>query len=150
MRWITLVSLALFLEMKINISFIIERLNLYFYHSCKKICKQDVLGCKYSFSRKWNCRIPWSSKFAQKGEDIPHNISLLTHKGEISCYDCAPKEKERKTYPVCTIRSTPSEPIHCIVWAKSYLFSNLFGKVEEDDESISQEENNNNGDLRIF
>lgn len=26
-----------------------------------------------------------------------------------------------KTYPVCTIRSTPSQPIHCIVWAKSYL-----------------------------
>jgi ubiquitin-like 1-activating enzyme E1 B len=22
---------------------------------------------------------------------------------------------------VCTIRSTPSQPIHCIVWGKSYL-----------------------------
>ncbi|KAF8550031.1 hypothetical protein OG21DRAFT_517892, partial [Imleria badia] len=26
-----------------------------------------------------------------------------------------------KLFPVCTIRSTLSRPIHCIVWAKSYL-----------------------------
>ncbi|KZP05062.1 hypothetical protein FIBSPDRAFT_967619 [Athelia psychrophila] len=26
-----------------------------------------------------------------------------------------------QTFPTCTIRSTPSQPIHCIVWAKSYL-----------------------------
>lgn len=31
------------------------------------------------------------------------------------------KSAQQKTYPVCTIRSTPSQPIHCIVWAKSYL-----------------------------
>lgn len=38
------------------------------------------------------------------------------------CYDC--KEKPvPKTFPVCTIRATPSTPIHCIVWAKSYLFA---------------------------
>ena len=50
-----------------------------------------------------------------------------------SCYDCHPKPSERKTYPICTIRSTPSEPIHCIVWAKSYLYALLFGKEEEDE-----------------
>lgn len=33
---------------------------------------------------------------------------------------------------MCTIRSTPSQPIHCIVWAKSYLFTQLFGIDEED------------------
>lgn len=38
-----------------------------------------------------------------------------------ACFDCFTKEAP-KTYPVCTIRATPSEPIHCIVWAKSYLF----------------------------
>lgn len=41
-------------------------------------------------------------------------------KGQTPCYDCIPKETP-KSYPVCTIRSTPSQPIHCIVWGKSYL-----------------------------
>ncbi|KAI0280185.1 hypothetical protein BGY98DRAFT_965060 [Russula aff. rugulosa BPL654] len=36
-----------------------------------------------------------------------------------------------KTYPVCTIRSTPTQPIHCIVWAKSYLIPQLFGEDED-------------------
>ena len=47
------------------------------------------------------------------------------------CYDCSVKETP-KTFPVCTIRSTPSQPIHCIVWAKSYLFAELFGNSEDD------------------
>lgn len=33
------------------------------------------------------------------------------------CYECSPKPAP-KTYPVCTIRNNPSQPIHCIVWAK--------------------------------
>lgn len=32
---------------------------------------------------------------------------------------------------MCTIRSTPSQPIHCIVWAKSYLFTEIFNVSEE-------------------
>lgn len=48
------------------------------------------------------------------------------------CYDCSPKETP-KTFPVCTIRSTPSTPIHCIVWAKSYLFPQLFGPDDDTD-----------------
>lgn len=44
----------------------------------------------------------------------------VIRKGVTACYDCTPKEAP-KSYPVCTIRSTPSQPIHCIVWAKSYL-----------------------------
>jgi ubiquitin-like 1-activating enzyme E1 B len=40
--------------------------------------------------------------------------------GATECFDCVPKPTPR-TFPVCTIRSTPSAPIHCIVWAKSYL-----------------------------
>ena len=58
------------------------------------------------------------------------------------CYDCDPKPSVRKTFPVCTIRSTPSESIHCIVWAKSYLFSHLFGK---DDDSNDIDEQGDNG-----
>ncbi|KAG6333441.1 hypothetical protein ID866_5643 [Astraeus odoratus] len=63
-------------------------------------------------------------------------------KGE--CFDCVPKPTP-KTFPVCTIRSTPSLPIHCIVWAKSYLLPQLFGEDEnggaELDEAEKQGEN---------
>ncbi|EDO18178.1 hypothetical protein Kpol_543p7 [Vanderwaltozyma polyspora DSM 70294] len=41
------------------------------------------------------------------------------------CFDCTKKETP-KTFPVCTIRSTPNLPIHCIVWAKNFLFNELF------------------------
>lgn len=44
----------------------------------------------------------------------------LIKKGMSQCYECTPKAAQ-KTYPGCTIRNTPSEPIHCIVWAK-HLF----------------------------
>jgi len=40
--------------------------------------------------------------------------------GLTECYECQPKPAQ-KSYPGCTIRNTPSEPIHCIVWAK-HLF----------------------------
>ncbi|RPB19596.1 ubiquitin-activating enzyme [Terfezia boudieri ATCC MYA-4762] len=52
-------------------------------------------------------------------------------KGVTECYDCTPKPVP-KSFPVCTIRSTPSQPIHCIVWAKSYLFTEIFGTSEDD------------------
>lgn len=52
------------------------------------------------------------------------------------CYDCTAKEAP-KTFAVCTIRSTPSAPIHCVVWAKDYLLPNLFGEQQE--ESIPEE-----------
>ncbi|KAK4120916.1 hypothetical protein N657DRAFT_648717 [Parathielavia appendiculata] len=51
-------------------------------------------------------------------------------KGVTACYDCTPKETP-KTFPVCTIRSTPSQPIHCIVWGKSYLLNEIFGTSED-------------------
>lgn len=52
-------------------------------------------------------------------------------KGKTECYDCNTKEVP-KSFPVCTIRSTPSQPIHCIVWAKSYLFTEIFGISEDE------------------
>lgn len=48
--------------------------------------------------------------------------------GETECFECLPKPIEQKQYPVCTIRSTPSEPIHCVVWAKDYLLAQLFDR----------------------
>uniref|UniRef100_A0A8D0AYE5 SUMO-activating enzyme subunit 2 n=1 Tax=Sander lucioperca TaxID=283035 RepID=A0A8D0AYE5_SANLU len=49
-------------------------------------------------------------------------------KGMTECYECQPKPTQ-KTFPGCTIRNTPSEPIHCIVWAK-YLFNKCWTTVE--------------------
>ena len=60
-----------------------------------------------------------------------HGHTQVIKKGIFPCYDCVPKATPT-SFPVCTIRSTPSQPIHCIVWAKSYLFSEMFGVSEED------------------
>ncbi|XP_030371975.1 SUMO-activating enzyme subunit 2 [Scaptodrosophila lebanonensis] len=56
----------------------------------------------------------------------------LIKRGLTQCYECTPKAKQR-TFPGCTIRNTPSEPIHCIVWAK-HLFNQLFGESVEDED----------------
>ncbi|RJE23987.1 Ubiquitin-activating enzyme [Aspergillus sclerotialis] len=67
----------------------------------------------------------------------------VIQKGKTECYDCNPKETP-KSFPVCTIRSTPSQPIHCIVWAKSYLFPELFGTSEDDTEDFDHSEDADN------
>eukprot|EP00501_MAST-03F_sp_TOSAG23-6_P000189 GSMAST32.ASY1.ANO1.192.1 assembled CDS len=50
-------------------------------------------------------------------------------KGDTKCFDCETRQS-LKTYPICTIRSTPSKPVHCIVWAKEF-YKLLFGKRDE-------------------
>jgi ubiquitin-like 1-activating enzyme E1 B len=66
-------------------------------------------------------------------------------KGDTECYDCVPKATP-KVFATCTIRSTPSQLIHCIVWGKSYLFAELFGISEDDspelDQSLDKDGNN--------
>ncbi|KAK6539781.1 E1 ubiquitin-activating protein uba2 [Orbilia ellipsospora] len=64
-------------------------------------------------------------------------------RGVTECYDCTLKPVP-KTFPVCTIRSTPSQPIHCIVWAKSYLFNELFGTSEDDPPEFDHSEDAEN------
>ncbi|KAI1619942.1 ubiquitin-like 1-activating enzyme E1 B [Exophiala viscosa] len=64
-------------------------------------------------------------------------------KGKTACYDCTPKTTPI-SYPVCTIRSTPSQPIHCIVWAKSYLLPELFGVSEDETADVDQSEDSEN------
>lgn len=64
-------------------------------------------------------------------------------RGKTECYDCNAKETPR-SFPVCTIRSTPSQPIHCIVWAKSYLFAEIFGIGEEDPQDFDHSEDAEN------
>ncbi|CAM0906525.1 unnamed protein product [Alopecurus aequalis] len=54
-------------------------------------------------------------------------------KGITECYECQPKPVP-KSYPVCTITSTPSKFVHCIVWAKDLLFAKLFGDKNQDND----------------
>jgi len=54
----------------------------------------------------------------------------VIRRGETECYDCNEKPHQ-KTFPGCTIRNTPSELIHCIVWSK-HLFTQLFGEADAD------------------
>lgn len=55
-----------------------------------------------------------------------YNGHVAVIKGGVSeCYDCTPKAAQ-KVYAVCTIRSTPEKPVHCVVWAKA-LFDLMFG-----------------------
>ncbi|KAL5629447.1 hypothetical protein BROUX41_001053 [Berkeleyomyces rouxiae] len=67
-------------------------------------------------------------------------------KGVTACYDCTPKETP-KTFPVCTIRSTPSQPIHCIVWAKSYLLNEIFGESEDESAFDHSKDSENSAEI---
>ncbi|KAL4402480.1 E1 ubiquitin-activating protein Uba2 [Malassezia pachydermatis] len=62
------------------------------------------------------------------------------------CYDCT-AHPTPTTFPVCTIRSTPTAPVHCIVWAKNWLFPQLFGEDDDADEQelMQAEQNGENG-----
>ncbi|CAI7633852.1 unnamed protein product [Penicillium glandicola] len=67
----------------------------------------------------------------------------VIQKSQTECYDCTPKQTP-KSFPVCTIRSNPSQPIHCIVWAKSFLLPELFGDSEDEASEVDQTENADN------
>lgn len=70
---------------------------------------------------------------------------LTIRQVETECYDCTPKDPP-KSFPVCTIRSTPSQAIHCIVWGKSYLFAEIFGTSEDDAPELDHSEDSENAD----
>lgn len=59
-----------------------------------------------------------------------HGQTQVILPGKSECYDCR-SHPAPTTFPVCTIRSTPSKPVHCVVWAKSYLFGQLFGETDD-------------------
>lgn len=72
------------------------------------------------------------------------NVKLIL-KGVTQCFECEPPKKDENTYASCTIRNTPSLPIHCIVWGK-HLFAQLFGDDDEDispDVNLIQQHSNN-------
>lgn len=72
------------------------------------------------------------------------NVQVI-RKGKTACYDCTAKTIP-KSFPVCTIRSTPSQPIHCIVWAKSYLLPELFGASEDEIADLDTTANTENAE----
>lgn len=55
------------------------------------------------------------------------------------CFDCQAKVTPT-TFPVCTIRSTPSKPAHSITWAKEFLFHQLFEETATVDDSELEEQ----------
>ncbi len=76
------------------------------------------------YCRGWPALIKWPIVGKFHCADSTQGVS--------ECYECQPKPAA-KTYPGCTIRNTPSEPIHCIVWAK-HLFNQLFGEPDADND----------------
>ncbi|RWS03816.1 SUMO-activating enzyme subunit 2-like protein [Dinothrombium tinctorium] len=59
---------------------------------------------------------------------------VFTIKKHVSaCYECTGQRQDQRTFASCTIRNTPSLPIHCIVWAK-HLFAQLFGEDDPDND----------------
>ena len=70
-------------------------------------------------------------------------VTVIDKPSGVECYECQTKPTQ-KVYHICTIRSTPSMPVHCIVWAKE-LYKLLFGdKVEDsmlfEDEEVGKDE----------
>lgn len=57
-------------------------------------------------------------------------VKVIDKASNLQCYECVTQEAQ-KVYPICTIRSTPSQPVHCIVWAKE-LYKLLFADKYED------------------
>ncbi|TVU38184.1 hypothetical protein EJB05_11540 [Eragrostis curvula] len=71
-------------------------------------------------------------------------------KGKTECYECQPKPVP-KSYPVCTITSTPSKFVHCIVWAKDLLFAKLFGdKNQDNDLNVRSKDDDSSSKADVF
>jgi len=62
----------------------------------------------------------------------------VIRKSVSECFECTPTAPP-KTFPICTIRSNPSTPIHCIVWAQ-YVYKRFFGPQDEDAEDDEKED----------
>jgi len=65
-------------------------------------------------------------------------VTVIDKSSGTECYECQAKPTQ-KVYPICTIRSTPSQPVHCIVWAKE-LYKLCFGAKCEDSMLFEDEE----------
>ncbi|CEL94275.1 unnamed protein product [Vitrella brassicaformis CCMP3155] len=73
--------------------------------------------------------------------------------GDVECYECQVQTNTEQTFAVCTIRSTPDRPEHCVQWAK-YLYELMFGDPNDDNlladlkhELKQEEHSDHNGKL---
>jgi len=57
-------------------------------------------------------------------------VTVIHKTSGVACYECNTQETQ-KVYPICTIRSTPSMPVHTIVWSKE-LYKLLFHSKADD------------------
>ena len=55
-------------------------------------------------------------------------VTVIHKPSQVACYECKTQETQ-KVYPICTIRSTPSMPVHTIVWGKE-LYKLVFHSKE--------------------
>lgn len=65
-------------------------------------------------------------------------VTVIDRPSGTECYECQAKPAQ-KVYPICTIRSTPSQPVHCIVWAKE-MYKLCFGPKAADSMLFEDEE----------
>jgi len=57
-------------------------------------------------------------------------VNVMDKASGVACYECTTQEVQ-KVYPICTIRSTPSMPVHTIVWSKQLYKLCFADKMEE-------------------
>ena len=57
-------------------------------------------------------------------------VTVIHKNSGVACYECTTQETQ-KVYPICTIRSTPSMPVHTIVWSKELYKLSFHSKVDE-------------------
>lgn len=82
--------------------------------------------------------------------------SRIIYNNITECYSCTIKLIPQ-TFAICTIRSTPSQPVHAVVWAKNFLFAQLFdfnengseeGAAQEEGQEDSEEAKKEKADLQ--
>lgn len=69
----------------------------------------------------------------ESGSEGYFGQTFVIKKNVSMCYECDGPKQDGRTFASCTIRNTPSLPIHCIVWAK-HLFAQLFGEEDADND----------------
>lgn len=66
-----------------------------------------------------------NTKLVEAGTSGYQGQAYPIQKGVTACFECNARPVQ-KQFPICTIRSTPDKPVHCVVWAKE-LHKLLFG-----------------------
>ncbi|KAL4473519.1 hypothetical protein ABPG74_022383 [Tetrahymena malaccensis] len=93
-------------------------------------CAFDNQGARRHFGKM--CTVN-NIPMVEAGTSAYNGQTQTRIKDLFECRNCIPEVKQQTTFNVCSIRTRPSEPIHCIVWA-SNMFNLIFGK--QDDQNL--------------